>query len=104
MSKYEEARRADQNAHRAAIIRLLVPLYPEGLTFTGLQEALGIERRPMDEAELNFHLALLEEGEYVKLERRERRRQKQVIQRVTVTRKGIYLHDGKIPEDPGIAL
>lgn len=102
MSK-QVSTRSEQNAHRAAMLRLLVPLYPEGLTLTGLQDALLIERRPLDDDALKFHLAYLEESGYVKLESSERRGRKKILL-AKATRKGVDLHDGRIAEDPGIAL
>lgn len=104
----EKSRRAEKEAHRAEIIRHLVPLYPEGLTFSGLQQALMIARMPMDDSELEFHLAYLEESGYVKRERvseRERGARKWRTVKVAALRKAVDLLDNRLPEaDPGIAL
>jgi len=103
VSEKHTARRAEKEAHRAAIIRLLVPVYPQGLTFSGLQQALMIEGRSLTSEEINFQLAYLEEGGYVKLER-ETRRRKTIVLGAAATRKAVDLLDGRIAEDPGIAL
>jgi len=99
------AKRGENEAHRAAIIRLLVPLYPGGMTFAGLQQALMIERRPLDSRELDFHLAYLEESNYLVLDKEPARRgRRQKTLHAKAARKAVDLLDGRIPEDTGIAL
>ncbi len=99
----ETARRGQHEADRAEILRLLVPGFPEPLTFNGLREGLLIGGRPMEDEGLNFQIAYLEQGGYVIVNRAERRGRKKILS-VAATKKGIDLVDGRIPEDPGIAL
>jgi hypothetical protein len=95
--------RGDNEAHRAEILRLLVPQYPTPLTFGGLQQALVINGHPMTSKELVFHVTYMEEAGYLKLERDTRRGLSRILS-TAATKKGVDLHDGRIPEDPGIAL
>jgi len=99
----ELAKRAEKEAERGSILRLVVAIYPLPMKFSGLQQALMIEGKPVDDEALEFHLSYLEESGYVRVEREERRKKK-TSRLIYATRKAIDLKDGRGPEDPGIAL
>jgi hypothetical protein len=98
------AKAAVKAAARAAILRLLCARHPDPMTFLALQEALMIERYPMEDRDLAFQLDYLAQGDYIKLECARKRFGPAKIQLVSIARKGIDLLDGRRESDPGIAL
>lgn len=98
------AKRAEKEAARAAILRLLLQRYPEPMTFAALQQALLIERIPLHERDLTFQLGYLEQRHYLTLERAALRLSPNRILLASLTDKGVDLLDGRIPPDPGIAI
>ena len=90
------------HTRRAEIIWVLKQEYPHLLTFRLLQLTLRDRNIPVSQNDLEGYLSYLEEGGYVRVERRfdEKESQDRIIA-ACLTGRGILLFDKTI-EDPGV--
>ena len=94
-----------QEAHRGLIVRILVEWQLEWMPSSELR--LQLLRRagyPVSDDDLQFHLNYLSRAGYI--ETRQLRAARAGLEMTTVraTPKAVDLADGRIPEDPGVAL
>lgn len=87
---------------RGEIIWVLKQDYPHLVTFRHLQLALRDRNIPLSERDLESYLHYLEEGRFVRLERRyDEAKSRERILASALTAKGILLLDKKLT-DPGV--
>ncbi len=89
---------------RGKILYYLKLIYPQAATLPLLQGELDIFGFPMAIADLDFHVAYLEEKGLVSAESVRGPRPRRTVTLVKITARGIDYFDGRLPRDEGVYL